>query len=126
MQNRELIIETIATNSTLENATQFLRPQLEDLREDLKTKREGLISAKEKSTNGNAIAELNVELGKVKNILSKINQAIAMIDVDAKQQKKQTNQVLKGGFAQRFLQIAERELDKATFQKLKNKALQVP
>lgn len=124
MLNRELSLEAILENSTLENATQFSRTQLEDLREDLKAKREGLITAKESAKNGNAIAELNLEISKVKSVLTKINQAIAMQDVDAKQQKKSDKQ-LKGGFAQLFLQVAERELDKATFNKIKNKALKV-
>ncbi|WP_168395160.1 hypothetical protein [Acinetobacter indicus] len=124
MKNHELILEAIAENSTLENATQFLNRDLKDLRDDLKAKRGGIITAKENASNGNAIAELNLELSKIKALLTKINQAIAMQDVNAKQQKVAEKQ-LKGGFAQLFLKVAERELDKATFNRIKNKALKV-
>lgn len=123
--SKEHLIEAITENTTIENATQFTREQLEDVREDLKAKREGLLVAKDKATNGNAIALLNLELGKIKTLLSAINQAISMIDVNAKQQKQKSKEVLKGGFAQRFLIVAEKELDQATFTKLKNKALKV-
>lgn len=123
--SKEHLIEAITENTTIENATQFTREQLEDVRDDLKAKREGLLVAKDKATNGNAIALLNLELGKIKTSLSAINQAISMIDVNAKQQKQKSKEVLKGGFAQRFLIVAEKELDQATFNKLKNKALKV-
>ena len=124
MNSRDLIIETINENSTLQNATQFPNHRLIDVREDLKAKRESLIVAKENATNGNAIAELNLELNKVKTSLTKINQALAMQAVDAKQ-KKQSEKQGKGNFAQLFLKTAESELDKATFNRIKRKALKV-
>jgi flagellar biosynthesis chaperone FliJ len=118
----ENIADQVFNSTTLENATQFTRNQLEEVREHLKAKREGLLDAKGKTRDGQIQAELNVELSVVKTTLSKTNQAISMLDVNAKQQKQHTNQV-KGGFAQLFLKTAEKELDAKTFERIKNKAL---
>ena len=120
----ENIADQVFNSTTLENATQFTRNQLEEVREHLKAKREGLLDAKGKTRDGQIQAELNVELSVVKTTLSKTNQAISMLDVNAKQQKQHTNQV-KGGFAQLFLKTAEKELDAKTFERIKNKALKV-
>lgn len=120
----ENIADQVFNSTTLENATQFTRSQLEEVREHLKAKREGLLDAKGKTRDGQIQAELNVELSVVKTTLSKTNQAISMLDVNAKQQKQHTNQV-KGGFAQLFLKTAEKELDAKTFERIKNKALKV-
>ena len=118
----ENIADQVFNSTTLENATQFTRNQLEEVREHLKAKREGMLDAKGKTRDGQIQAELNVELSVVKTTLSKTNQAISMLDVNAKQQKQHTNQV-KGGFAQLFLKTAEKELDAKTFERIKNKAL---
>lgn len=120
----ENIADQVFNSTTLENATQFTRSQLEEVREHLKAKREGLLDAKGKTRDGQIQAELNVEISVVKTTLSKTNQAISMLDVNAKQQKQHTNQV-KGGFAQLFLKTAEKELDAKTFERIKNKALKV-
>lgn len=113
--------ETLLSQSPLQLSQQFSRDDLLDLREQLKAKREGLIASKDKCTNGHSIAVFNVHLAEVKTMTTRINQTIAMMDMDAKIMKK--NKSTDQELAIRFLKVAKQELDTVTFNKIKNKAM---
>lgn len=115
--------EALLSQSPLQLSQQFSRDDLTDLRDQLKAKREGLIESKDKCNNGNSIALFNVHLSEVKTMSTRVNQTISLLDVDAKIMKK--NKAADQELAIRFFNVARKELDSKTFNKIKEKAMVV-
>jgi len=112
--------EQLLELSPLKLSQQFSRDELMDLRDQLKAKRAAMIEAKDKCSNGNSIALLNIELSQINQMLTRINQTVTLLDQDAKIMKKNTYSAQE--LAMRFFKVAEKELDSKTFNKIKEKA----
>ena len=113
--------EQLLELSPLKLSQQFSRDELMDLRDQLKAKRAAMIEAKDKCSNGNSIALMNIELSQVNSMLTRINQTITLLDQDAKIMKKNNHSAQE--LAMRFLKVAEKELDTKTFKRIKEKAM---
>ncbi len=113
--------EQLLELSPLKLSQQFSRDELMDLRDQLKAKRAAMIEAKDKCSNGNSIALMNIELSQVNSMLTRINQTITLLDQDAKIMKKNNHSAQE--LAMRFFKVAEKELDTKTFKRIKEKAM---
>lgn len=113
--------EQLLELSPLKLSQQFSRDELLDLRDQLKAKRAAMIEAKDKCSNGNSIALMNIELSQVNSMLTRINQTITLLDQDAKIMKKNNHSAQE--LAMRFFKVAEKELDTKTFKRIKEKAM---
>lgn len=113
--------EALLSQSPLQLSQQFSRDELLDLRDQLKAKRAAMIEAKDKCSNGNSIALMNIELSQVNSMLTRINQTITLLDQDAKIMKKNNHSAQE--LAMRFFKVAEKELDTKTFKRIKEKAM---
>lgn len=113
--------EALLSQSPLQLSQQFSRDDLTDLRDQLKAKRAAMIEAKDKCSNGNSIALMNIELSQVNSMLTRINQTITLLDQDAKIMKKNNHSAQE--LAMRFFKVAEKELDTKTFKRIKEKAM---
>jgi len=113
--------EALLSQSPLQLSQHFSRDDLTDLRDQLKAKRAAMIEAKDKCSNGNSIALMNIELSQVNSMLTRINQTITLLDQDAKIMKKNNHSAQE--LAMRFLKVAEKELDTKTFKRIKEKAM---
>ena len=113
--------EQLLELSPLKLSQQFSRDELMDLRDQLKAKRAAMIEAKDKCSNCNSIALMNIELSQVNSMLTRINQTITLLDQDAKIMKKNNHSAQE--LAMRFFKVAEKELDTKTFKRIKEKAM---
>lgn len=113
--------EQLLELSPLKLSQQFSRDELMDLRDQLKAKRAAMIEAKDKCSNGNSIALMNIELSQVNSMLTRINQTVTLLDQDAKIMKKNNHSAQE--LAMRFFKVAEKELDTKTFKRIKEKAM---
>lgn len=113
--------EQLLELSPLKLSQQFSRDELMDLRDQLKAKRAAMIEAKDKCSNGNSIALMNIELSQVNSMLTRINQTVTLLDQDAKIMKKNNHYAQE--LAMRFFKVAEKELDTKTFKRIKEKAM---
>ncbi|BCT88138.1 hypothetical protein [Acinetobacter variabilis] len=117
----ENVQEQLLELSPLKLSQQFSRDELMDLRDQLKAKRAAMIEAKDKCSNGNSIALMNIELSQVNSMLTRINQTVTLLDQDAKIMKKNNHSAQE--LAMRFFKVAEKELDTKTFKRIKEKAM---
>lgn len=89
---RELTLE-FNSYTTLEAATKLSLEQLTELSDIFKAKREGLIHTKSQTTDGFDLKLLNDALSEVNVQLTKVNTAINMVNVSAKEKRTQQVQI---------------------------------
>ena len=117
------LIDQIQNNTNVQLVSVVNRVELVELRIVLQPKRAGLVDALKKSVGGAAKGEFEREISGLNKLNARIHQIITLIDQDTKQRKMIAKQTKNPHFAKKFIKVAEAQLDKATFKRIKALAI---